>query len=114
MTTAVSTPAKPAQRPNYIFPVGLLILVLLPLLLMPLAAVFIFAFQGGLTAFVQALGDPDAQFALRFSLLIARNSKTRDALVFLAQRIQGRLQRGDLIAGGLGLAFLQREQAGQF
>jgi sulfate transport system permease protein len=71
MTTAVSPSKKSAERPAYIFPVGLLLLVLLPLLLMPLAAVFIFAFQGGLTAFLSALSDPDAQFALRFSLLIA-------------------------------------------
>src|SRR5438105_15947753 len=38
---------------------------------MPLASVFIFAFNGGLAAFVAALAVEDAQFALRFSLLIA-------------------------------------------
>jgi sulfate transport system permease protein len=47
------------------------VFVLLPLILMPLAAVFVFAFQGGPVAFVAALTTPDAQFALRFSLLVA-------------------------------------------
>ena len=50
---------------------GLLVLVLLPLLLMPLAAVFVFALRGGLGAFCGALRAPDAQFALRFSVVIA-------------------------------------------
>jgi sulfate transport system permease protein len=54
-----------------VVPVGLLLLVLIPLLLMPLAAVFVFAFRGGLPAFWRALTTPDAIFALRFSLLIA-------------------------------------------
>lgn len=52
-------------------PVGLLVAVLLPLLLMPLAAVFIFAFRGGVPAFAKALVAPEAVFALRFSLLVA-------------------------------------------
>jgi sulfate transport system permease protein len=69
--TSVPVPAPRIKRPAVIAPVGLLLLVLLPLLLMPLAAVFVFAFNGGLAAFLAALGDGDAQFALRFSLLIA-------------------------------------------
>jgi sulfate/thiosulfate transport system permease protein len=52
-------------------PVGLLVVVLLPLLMLPLAAMVIFAFKGGPGAFLGALKAPDAQFALRFSLLIA-------------------------------------------
>jgi sulfate transport system permease protein len=52
-------------------PVGALVLILLPLLLMPLAAVFVFAFRGGLPGFWRAIRAPEAQFALRFSLLIA-------------------------------------------
>jgi sulfate transport system permease protein len=52
-------------------PVSALLLVLLPLLLLPLAAVFVFAFRGGLPAFVAALRNPDAQFALRFSVVMA-------------------------------------------
>jgi sulfate transport system permease protein len=52
-------------------PAGLLVLVLLPLLLLPLAAMVIFAFRGGFGAFIEALSGRDAQFALRFSLLMA-------------------------------------------
>lgn len=52
-------------------PAGLLVAVLLPLLLLPLAAVFAFAFRGGVPAFVAALRAPEAVFALRFSLLVA-------------------------------------------
>lgn len=54
-----------------VVPVGILLLVLIPLLLMPLAAVFVYAFRGGLPAFWRALTTEDAIFALRFSLLIA-------------------------------------------
>lgn len=54
-----------------IIPVSLLLFVLLPLLLMPLAAIFIFAGRSGVDRFVAALSTPDAQFAMRFSLLIA-------------------------------------------
>lgn len=52
-------------------PPGLLVAVLLPLILLPLAAVFVFAFREGPEDFLQALRAEDAQFALRFSLLIA-------------------------------------------
>ena len=52
-------------------PVGLLVLVLLPLLLMPLAAIFVFASRGGWSAFWQVFASQDAQFALRFSLIVA-------------------------------------------
>lgn len=56
---------------NYRIPVGLLLSSLLPLLLMPLMAIFLFAGKGGPSHFIAALSTPDAQFALRFSLLIA-------------------------------------------
>jgi len=52
-------------------PVGMLLLVLLPLILMPIAAVFVFALRGGLSELIKALSAEDALFALRFSLLIA-------------------------------------------
>jgi sulfate ABC transporter permease subunit len=52
-------------------PLSLLLLILLPLLLMPLAAIYVFAARGGLAGFVNALREPDAQFALRFSVLVA-------------------------------------------
>lgn len=54
-----------------LLPVGLLFFVLLPLLLLPLSAVFIFAFKGGIGEFASALASADAQFALRFSVVIA-------------------------------------------
>jgi sulfate ABC transporter permease subunit len=54
-----------------ILPLSLLLLVLLPLLLMPLAAIYVFAARGGLGGFLDALREPDAQFALRFSVLVA-------------------------------------------
>jgi len=57
--------------PDVVLPAGLLLLVLLPLLLMPLAAVFVFAFKGGLGAFRPALTTHESQFAMRFSVLIA-------------------------------------------
>ena len=52
-------------------PVSLLLAVLLPLLIMPLAAIYIFAGKGGLPSFLEVLRSADAQFALRFSLIIA-------------------------------------------
>lgn len=52
-------------------PLGIVLLVLLPLILMPLAAIFVFAFRGGAADFFRVLSSPEAQFALRFSLLIA-------------------------------------------
>lgn len=65
-----AAPLRSARSP-VIVPVSLLLLVLLPLLLMPLAAIFIFAGRSGLDRLVTSLSTPDAQFALRFSLLIA-------------------------------------------
>ncbi len=58
-------------RGRGIITVSMLLLVLLPLLLMPLAAIYIVAGQGGLPRLIAILSAPDAQFALRFSLLIA-------------------------------------------
>jgi sulfate ABC transporter permease subunit len=62
-------------------PVTMLVLVLLPLLLLPLAAVFIFAFRGGLGAFWTALTTPDAQFALRFSVVMAFATAAVNAVI---------------------------------
>jgi sulfate transport system permease protein len=64
-----------------LLPAGLLVAVLLPLLLMPLAAVFVFALRGGWPTFWQALQTPEAQFALRFSLLIALATAAVNALL---------------------------------
>jgi len=67
----MSDSQDPREGARRFLPPGILVLVLLPLLLMPLAAIFIFALEGGPSKFVDALRSPDAQFALRFSLLIA-------------------------------------------
>lgn len=67
-------PLGPARRPlrrTTPLPVGILLAVMLPLILMPLSAIYLFAGRGGLGEFVRMLSSPDAQFALRFSLLIA-------------------------------------------
>lgn len=68
--SAYSAPTG-VRQPSAVVPAGILVLVLMPLLLMPLAAIFVFAFRGGFPEFWRALSHPDAQFALRFSLLIA-------------------------------------------
>jgi sulfate/thiosulfate transport system permease protein len=68
---SIVQPGGRAGRSAAVLPVSLLLAVLLPLLLMPLGAIFIFATRTGLEGFVAALIRPDAQFALRFSLLIA-------------------------------------------
>ena len=65
-TVAVVPPKRRAA-----VPAGLVVLFLLPLILMPLAAVFAFALRGGPRAFWGALSSPEALFALRFSLMIA-------------------------------------------
>ena len=57
--------------PTSPFPPALFFLVILPLLLLPLLAVFLFAFSGGIQTFTNVLRSPEAQFALRFSLLMA-------------------------------------------
>jgi len=69
MSEALS--ANQRQHGSPVIPAGLLVLVLFPLLLLPLAAVFVFAFRGGLESFMGALLTRDAQFALRFSVLMA-------------------------------------------
>ena len=61
---------KPSQSTGLV-PLILLLGVLLPLLLMPMIAIFIFASRSGLDVFFSTLSQPDAQFALRFSIIIA-------------------------------------------
>ena len=68
-------------HPTRAAPVSLLVLVLFPLLLMPLGAVFVFAFKGGVPAFLRAVLSPDALFALRFSVLIAFGTAAVNAVL---------------------------------
>jgi sulfate ABC transporter permease subunit len=69
MSPKTAVIVRPARRAAT--PVAIVVVFLLPLILLPLAAVFLFAFRGGPTAFWNALRTPEAQFALRFSLLVA-------------------------------------------
>ncbi|HXO19858.1 MAG TPA: ABC transporter permease subunit, partial [Thermoanaerobaculia bacterium] len=74
-------PRADPNRPRAALPVTLLLLVLLPLLLMPLGAVFVFAFRGGSGGFFSALRAEDAQFALRFSLVMAFSTAAVNAVL---------------------------------
>ncbi len=55
-------PAKP-------FGLGLVVLLMLPLILLPLASIFIFGTSSGLRSFWGALTAPDAVFALKLSVV---------------------------------------------
>src|SRR5690606_7382661 len=66
-----SLPRVRRRSAGSVVPLSLLLLVLLPLLLLPLAAISVCAGSSGLEGFWDALRQPDAQFALRFSLLVA-------------------------------------------
>jgi sulfate transport system permease protein len=86
-----------SSRQSGLLPLSFLLLVLLPLLLMPLGAIYVFAVRGGLSGFLATLRQPDAQFALRFSLLIAFSTSllngvlgTFAAYVLAKHRFRGR------------------------
>jgi sulfate transport system permease protein len=82
MTSAASKEGVPRPRQSSAaVPVGILVAVLLPLLLMPMAAVVVFAFRGGIGEFLAALSTPDALFALRFSVLVAVVTATINAVL---------------------------------
>lgn len=68
-------------RPTVLLPIGLVFTYLLPLLLFPIATVFVFAASGGVAAFVAALGSPEARFALRLSLLVALGTSLINAVL---------------------------------
>ncbi len=55
-------PAKP-------FGLGMVILLMLPLILLPMASIFIFGMKDGLRSFWGALSAPDAVFALKLSVV---------------------------------------------
>lgn len=52
-------------------PISFLVLVLLPLILLPLSAIFIFAGTGGINNFIKVITSAEAQFAFRFSIIVA-------------------------------------------
>jgi sulfate ABC transporter permease subunit len=74
-------PTLSTLKPRAFAPISLLLLVLMPLLLLPLTAVIVFAFRGGPGAFLKALFTADAQFAFRFSLLIAFATAAINAVI---------------------------------
>ncbi|MCX6916807.1 MAG: ABC transporter permease [Verrucomicrobia bacterium] len=85
-------------------PAGFLVLVMLPLLLLPLAAVFLYALKEGPASFAASLTTPDVLFALRFSLLIAFATAilntvlgTYAAFVLSKTRFPGREQLGIIL-----------------
>jgi len=87
-----------------LLPAGFLVLVMFPLLLLPLASVFIYALHGGLGKFAAALTTRDALFALRFSLIIASVTAavnvvlgTYGAYVLSKTRFPGREQLGIIL-----------------
>jgi sulfate/thiosulfate transport system permease protein len=94
-------PARRRRARTPFAPVAFLLLILLPLLLMPLGAVFVFAFKGGLSAFWKAIRTPEAQFALRFSLLIAFLTAGVNAVLgtFAAYVLSKHRFRGDRTLG---------------
>jgi sulfate transport system permease protein len=69
--------AAEARRPPadrgvaYYLPVGAVALFLLPLIILPIFAIFWFAFRAGFDRFWGALTSPAALFALRLSLMVA-------------------------------------------
>jgi sulfate/thiosulfate transport system permease protein len=86
-----------SSRATGLWPLSFLLMVLLPLLLMPLGAIYVFAVRGGLSGFLATLRQSDAQFALRFSLLIAFSTSllngvlgTFAAYVLAKHRFRGR------------------------
>jgi sulfate transport system permease protein len=55
--------------PSKPFGLGMVILLMLPLVLLPLASIFIFGTSSGLRTFMAALTAPDAIFALKLSVV---------------------------------------------
>ena len=59
------------HRKNHRPAIALMLVAITPLLLMPLVAVFVFAARGGVDQFLAIVASAEAQFAVRYSLLIA-------------------------------------------
>ena len=101
MNTSPAVSASRPRAPRAVIPVGMLVLVLLPLLLLPLAAVFVFAFRGGMGAFIAALTTPVHAASAQIGGLVKR---ARDKVVE---------QQVDLARAGarplrVGMAFTRR------
>jgi len=90
-------------RTSAFFPVSFLLAILLPLLFMPLASIFVFAGRSGLDGFWTALHTPDAQFSLRFSLLIAGGTALVNSII-LGKLMEKLLQMCRVIRGTRSVA----------
>ncbi|TAJ97860.1 MAG: ABC transporter permease subunit [Candidatus Manganitrophaceae bacterium] len=84
--------------------ISVLFLVLFPLLIMPIGAIFVFATRDGLSRFIAALSGEAAQFALRLSLFVAMITSflnsvlgTLTAYVFANYRFPAKRPLGILI-----------------
>ena len=66
----ITVPASRRKTRPSRLPIFGVLAILLPLLFLPLAAVFVFASRSGWAGFSSALQQPEALFALRFSLLM--------------------------------------------
>lgn len=64
--------------------IGLMIVAITPLLLMPLVAVFIFAARGGAAQFLEIISSSEAQFAVRYSMIIAAITATINSILGVA------------------------------
>jgi sulfate/thiosulfate transport system permease protein len=64
--------------------IGIAIAFVLLILILPLATVFFEAFRGGLSVFLEAIGDPDALSAIGLTLLIAAIAIPVNIIVGLA------------------------------
>ena len=67
------THTKPTDEPAYIrrLLIGLAVAFMVLVLVLPLILVFVEAFRYGIDAFIEAIGEPDAQAAIRLTLTVA-------------------------------------------
>jgi sulfate transport system permease protein len=81
-----ATQRSPISEPGWVRLglIGLVLFLLLALLFAPLAAVFAEALSRGAAAAVASLGDPDAQAAIRLTLLVAAIAVPLNAIFGLA------------------------------
>ncbi len=71
MNNTLSLPRVRLRLPWRGMLISILFLILFPLLIMPIGAIFVFATRDGLSRFIHALTGEGAQFALRLSLFVA-------------------------------------------
>ncbi len=65
----------------YYLPVGAIALFLVPLLILPIFAIFWFALKAGLDRFFAALASPEAMFAIKLSIFVAAVTSAINAVL---------------------------------